>query len=215
MFILVTTISGDTKAASGNFSSEIQSGNFLLVTYETANYDKWKVAFDAGETERNKRGIVTRFLFGALDEVDKFLVFFETKDNKSAEDFLKTTQYYDFMKLTGSGSTDKIQSLEVVKLYKDESVDSSGDFAFLNHPVKSLDEWKAIYEAHEALRHGFGMRTLAIFKDNSSPVNVFILMTIKDFQTVVEYGSLPGMSETMEVAGVAGNAGMHLLEMKK
>ena len=82
-------------------SNQEQPMNLLYVRHKVADFTKWKAAYDAHSSAREKAGLKEVHLLRNVDSLDEVVILFEVRDIQKARDFATSTDLQDAMRDAG------------------------------------------------------------------------------------------------------------------
>jgi quinol monooxygenase YgiN len=76
---------------------------------------------------------------------------------------------------------------------------------FVRHKVKDYANWKREYDAFDATRKNYGVRSESVYRDTDDPSTVIVTHTFKDTSKAKAFANSKDLKSAMEKAGVAGH----------
>jgi hypothetical protein len=74
---------------------------YLLVRHKVADFSKWKPAYDAHSSARQKAGLKEEHLLCNVDEPNEVILLFEAKDLQTAREFCASADLRERMQNAG------------------------------------------------------------------------------------------------------------------
>ena len=84
----------------------------------------------------------------------------------------------------------------------------------VRHKVADFDQWKLVYDAHQAARENAGLKLLHLWSKEDDPNEVLILFEASDVAKAKDLISSADLKESMQAAGVQGPPDMVFLSEK-
>ena len=72
----------------------------------------------------------------------------------------------------------------------------------VRHTVADFDNWKPVYDEHQAVRGEYGVSEIGLYRDATAANEVVIVFGVEDLNRAREFGASANLRETMERAGV-------------
>lgn len=88
-------------------------------------------------------------------------------------------------------------------------------YLFVRHKVRNFEEWKPVYDSHEAARRKAGLTEKHLFRDAEDPTEVTLLFEASDDSKARAFVASDDLREAMKNAGVLGKPDIHLLRTAK
>jgi hypothetical protein len=84
----------------------------LIVRHKVKDYDKWRPAFDGHAGPQKAAGLSNPRVFRSTDDKNEIVVVFDTKDTKSAKEFVASSGLKERMRESGVVDSPTIYLLE-------------------------------------------------------------------------------------------------------
>ena len=76
----------------------------------------------------------------------------------------------------------------------------------IRHKVADFAKWKPVYDGHHAARQKAGLREKSLLRSIDNPNEVVLLFEAEDLKRAQAFTESSDVRETMQKAGVVGNA---------
>ena len=84
----------------------------LIVRHKVKDYGKWRPVFDHHAGAQKSAGLTNARVFRSADDKNELVIIFDTKDTKTAKDFVASPTLKQAMKESGVVDTPTIHFLE-------------------------------------------------------------------------------------------------------
>jgi hypothetical protein len=88
-------------------------------------------------------------------------------------------------------------------------------YLLVRHKLRNFEEWKRVYDGHEAARRKAGLTEKYLFRDAEDPTEVTLLFEASDDSKARAFATSDDLREAMKNAGVLGKPDIHLLRTAK
>jgi hypothetical protein len=106
---------------------------------------------------------------------------------------------------TTTTTTDTMTATTTTGPAEPASVDTTPvEMMVARHKVKSFNEWKASYDAHDSLRLANGMHSYAIGRGLQDSNNVLVAVTVDDMAKAKAFSKDASLKQAMQKGGVTG-----------
>ncbi len=194
-----------TLFAQGNTSGK----HFLAISHEVADYDSWKVGFDAHVAARQASGLKDVFIKRDINNTNSVTGFFEVTDLEKAKAFLANPELKEAMKKAGVTSPPQIAFYKSATEF--DAINSTPLVTILSHPVKDFSAWKAVYDSADELRKNAGITDDYVFTSLADENIVTVISIASSEAKFKEFIANPELKETMTAAGVTAKPEVRIM----
>jgi hypothetical protein len=216
-FFFLSCNSGGNKAdeAAGNKDStatqstakettpaNTKPGNVLIIRHKVANFEKWKVAYEAHDSTRLVYGLHNFVIGRGLKDSNMVMVVMKMDDTAKAKEFAALPNLKAAMKKGGVVGAPSF--LFVDNQMVDSSSVASTQRVIITHKVKDWDAWKKSFDSSKQDRLNAGLADRAVGYSVGDPHTVIVAFVITDLPKAEAFVSSKDLKDKMAKAGVAG-----------
>jgi hypothetical protein len=173
-----------------------------VVTHPVADFDAWKLAFDAHQSAREKAGIYAHCLNRLSADATTVSAYFLALDRRKLEAFLAAPELAEAMRAAGVTGP---PSISLVRQVEDTTRwDRPLWAAIVVHDVVDFDRWKKGFDDHAPVRARAGVVAHAVNRSVERPNQVVAFLQAEDEARLRAFLEAPQLAETMKAAGVLG-----------
>ncbi|WP_339920359.1 hypothetical protein [uncultured Flavobacterium sp.] len=175
----------------------------IVIKHDVADYNKWRLAYDAHDSVRMTYGI-SHFVIGrGMDNPNTIMVIDKMDDVNKAKDFSMLPSLKDAMKKAGVLNTPKFGFYEVIR--NDDSKINLKDRLMVTHRVKDFDAWLKVYDEEGIIkRMEGGLIDRGMARNIDDPNIVTIVFAISDIDKAKALIKSEEQKKVMMDAGVEG-----------
>jgi hypothetical protein len=175
----------------------------IVIKHDVADYNKWRLAYDAHDSVRMTYGI-SHFVIGrGMDNPNTIMVIDKMDDVNKAKDFSMLPSLKDAMKKAGVLNTPKFGFYEVIR--NDDSKINLKDRLMVTHRVKDFDAWLKVYDEEGIVkRMEGGLIDRGMARNIDDPNIVTIVFAISDIDKAKALIKSEEQKKVMMDAGVEG-----------
>jgi len=175
----------------------------IVIKHDVADYNKWRLAYDAHDSVRMTYGI-SHFVIGrGMDNPNTIMVIDKMDDVNKAKDFSMLPSLKDAMKKAGVLNTPKFGFYEVIR--NDNSKINLKDRLMVTHRVKDFDAWLKVYDEEGIIkRMEGGLIDRGMARNIDDPNIVTIVFAISDIDKAKALIKSEEQKKVMMDAGVEG-----------
>ena len=175
----------------------------IVIKHDVADYNKWRLAYDAHDSVRMTYGI-SHFVIGrGMDNPNTIMVIDKMDDVNKAKDFSMLPSLKDAMKKAGVLNTPKFGFYEVIR--NDDSKINLKDRLMVTHRVKDFDAWLKVYDEEGIVkRMEGGLIDRGMARNIDDPNIVTLVFAISDIDKAKALIKSEEQKKVMMDAGVEG-----------
>lgn len=175
----------------------------IVIKHDVADYNKWRLAYDAHDSVRMTYGI-SHFVIGrGMDNPNTIMVIDKMDDVNKAKDFSMLPSLKDAMKKAGVLNTPKFGFYEVIR--NDDSKINLIDRLMVTHRVKDFDAWLKVYDEEGIVkRMEGGLIDRGMARNVDDPNMVTLVFAISDIDKAKALIKSEEQKKVMMDAGVEG-----------
>ena len=175
----------------------------IVIKHDVADYNKWRLAYDAHDSVRKTYGI-SHFVIGrGMDNPNTIMVIDKMDDVNKAKDFSMLPSLKDAMKKAGVLNTPKFGFYEVIR--NDDSKINLIDRLMVTHRVKDFDAWLKVYDEEGIVkRMEGGLIDRGMARNIDDPNIVTLVFAISDIDKAKALIKSEEQKKVMMDAGVEG-----------
>jgi hypothetical protein len=172
----------------------------VVVQHEVADFDTWKVGFDAHESARRAAGILGHHINRAQANPNILSVYLAVSDVEAAKAFATSDDLKETMQEVGVISQPQLMWMTPVR----ESIvwDRELPSFIISHQVADFDTWLEGYDQADDLQKANGIIGHAANRSMDDPSTAIVYHQAESFDTLHAFLSLDGLAEAMKEAGV-------------
>ena len=172
----------------------------LMVTHPVADFDTWKVGFDAHESSRRAAGILGHHINRAKDDANMVSVYMAISDLDQAKSFASSAELKSAMEDVGVTGPPESSWMTPVR----EAVvwDQELPAMIVRHTCADFDAWLEGYDAADELRISKGIVGHAANRSLDDPSLAVIYHQAESFKTLQAFLDDPNLQAAMRDAGV-------------
>lgn len=172
----------------------------VLVSHSVADFDRWKVTFDAAESARRAAGVLGHHVNRAEDDPNRLTVFLAVSDIERAQTFANSAELKSDMEQAGVTGPPELTWMTPVR----EAIDWERELpAFvLSHRVTDFDQWLVGYDDAQELRAEMGIIGQAANRSLEDPSVALVYHQAESFDTLREFLGNSDLQIVMKEAGV-------------
>jgi hypothetical protein len=198
---------GDKKPASDSAPPVVAAApaipkDVMIVKHKVANYAKWKMGYDSGDSIRMANGLHNYVIGRGLEDSNTVMVAMFIDDIEKAKAFAASPMLKDAMKQHGVMGTPEIDYLRRVS--SDTTTLPSMDRVMVKHKVKDFDAWKKVYDDDRKNRMDAGLTDRSVSTSVDDKNRVSLVFAFSDMAKVKAFMSSKELAEKMKAGGVEG-----------
>jgi hypothetical protein len=171
-----------------------------MVAHTVADFDTWKVGFDAHKEARQDAGILGHHVNRANDDPNHVTIYLAVADVDRAKAFAASDELKSVMQDVGVTSAPELTWMTPVR----EAVvwDRSLPAMVVSHTVADFDAWLEAYDAAGDLQRSRGIIGHAANRLLDDPSTAVIYHQAESFDTLRSFLEDPELQAAMKAAGV-------------
>lgn len=198
-----TTKDTSTTAVQAPVKQEAPAMNIVVVQHPVKNYEKWRQAFDADDSNRKGFGLTVLSVSRGLENPNMIFIAMKADDVQKAKDFAQSPKLKEVMQKAGVTAAPTVSFLTVVR---DDTTDiPQKERILVSHHVKDFDAWLKVYDSEgKDTRAANGLIDRGLARGVDDPNQVYILFAIGDKKKAEARLKSPELKKIMTDAGVEG-----------
>ena len=198
---------GDKKAANDSVAPAVAAApappkDVMIVKHKVANYAKWKMGYDSGDSIRTANGLHSYVIGRGLEDSNMVMVAMFMDDTAKAKKFAADPMLKTQMKSAGVISAPEIDYVHRVS--SDTTTLQSMDRVMLKHKVKDFDAWKKVYDDDKKNRMDAGLTDRSVSTSVGDNHMVSLVFAFSDIAKLKAFMSSKGLADKMKAGGVEG-----------
>lgn len=177
-------------------------GTAVVVTHEVADWTKWKMSFDAHESERRAAGILGHHVNRGLENPNVISLYLAIGDVAKFKAFMASPELRQYM--TDAGVVSAPTAIWMKPVLEQIVWDRELPGMIVSHAVADFDVWLAGYKAAAAMQKQGGIIGHAVNRSMDDPKTVIIYHQAETHDALKAFMAAPGLKAAMEAAGVVG-----------
>jgi hypothetical protein len=172
----------------------------VIVHHPVADFDAWKVGFDAHEGARRAAGILGHHINRGRDDAHDVSIYLAVSDIDRARAFAESDDLKNTMRDVGVTGPPTLTWVTPVR----EAVvwDRELPAMIVSHSVSDFDRWLDAYDAAAEIQHSGGIIGHAANRSIDDPAVAIIYHQAESFATLEAFLAAPALQEAMKAAGV-------------
>jgi len=172
----------------------------LIVSYQVADFDAWKAAFDDNEQHRIDHGYLGHHVNRDEGDPSSVALFLTVGDVDRAKAYVKSDEVKSFMAKAGVTTTPEFTWLTPARaaVIWDRELPAMT----IRHHVEDFDAWLAGYDAADELRRVNGIIGHAANRYLDDPSRVLVYYQAESFDTLRSFLRSDDLRAAMKEAGV-------------
>ena len=174
----------------------------LLISYQVADFDKWKAVFDSHEADRIAAGVIGHHINRAENDPNALSNYFAVADVEKTKAYAASDALKEFMEEAGLTSTPEI--LWVTPKAEAVILDRELPGVIITHTVDDFDTWLAGYNGSEAeaMRKSGGIIGHAANQGVDNPSLALVYHQAESFDTLRALAASDELRAVMKDVGV-------------
>lgn len=181
-------------------ASTQQPAAAVIITHDVADFDAWKVVFDAHEGARKAAGFLGHHINRHADNPNRLSIYLAASDPARAKAFAESADLRQAM--SAGGVTSAPTAVWVKPVTVDIVWDRQLPAMMISHQVAAFDAWLAGYAAAETVREQGGIVGAAANQLLDAPNTALVYHQAESFDTLKAFMAQPGLKDAMQRAGV-------------
>ncbi len=174
----------------------------MTVKHKVANFAKWKIGYDSGDSIRMAHGLHNYVVCRGLEDSNMVMVAMLMDDADKAKAFAASPELKDAMKQHGVTGTPEIDYIHRVSA--DTNTLPTMDRVAIKHKVKDFDAWKKVYDDHKQARMDAGLIDRSMGYRVGDNHMVSIVFAITDMAKAKAFMTSKDLADKMKAGGVEG-----------
>ena len=174
----------------------------ITIKHKVANYAKWKVGYDSGDSIRLANGLHSYVIGRGLEDSNMVMVAMFMDDIDKAKAFAANPVLKEQMKKAGVISTPEIDYIHRVS--SDTTTLPSMDRVVIKHKVKDFDVWKKVYDDHKQARMDAGLTDRSVSHTVGDNHRVSLVFAFSDMAKAKAFMNSKDLADKMKAGGVEG-----------
>lgn len=172
----------------------------VTVRHPVADFDTWKVGFDAHEDARKAEGVLGHHINRGRDDPNDVSIYLAIADVERAKAFAASDELKSAMQDLGVTGSPEFTWMTPIR----EAVvwDRELPAMIMSHSVADFDKWLAGYDAAAELQRSGGIVGHAANRGLDDPSLAFIYHQAESFDTLQAFLADPALQDAMKAAGV-------------
>jgi hypothetical protein len=180
----------------------------IIVWHKVANFEKWKVGYDAHDSFRLASGVHNYVIGRSVDDSNLVLVALKADDVEKAKAFTKSASLKEAMKKAGVVGAPTVMINTVV--YQDQAANMPDLRGMTNFTVKDWNAWKSSFESNRQVRTDNGLTDRAYGYDPDDNHKVTLVVAINDTAKANAYWNSDLIKQKRAESGVVGEVKRHV-----
>ena len=174
----------------------------MTIKHKVANYAKWKMGYDSGDSIRAANGLRSYVIGRGLEDSNMVFVAMFMDDVEKAKTFAANPILKDQMKKAGVISTPEIDYIH--RVAADTATLATMDRVVVKHKVKDWDAWKKVYDDHKQARMDAGLIDRSLGYTVGDNHMVSIVFGVTDMAKAKTFMNSKDLADKMKAGGVEG-----------
>lgn len=173
-----------------------------VIQHKVADFDKWKVGFDAHMQARKGAGILGHHLSRGVEDPNMVMVYLPMAATEKFTEMLASDDMKKAMKEAGVQGEPKVTMMKPVDGKPITDRDIPG--AVIIHEVDNFDTWKAAFDEHAETRTKAGIIGHAVNRAADNENQVVVLIQAEKAEELTAFLGSEDLKAVMAKAGVKG-----------
>ncbi|UQD56620.1 hypothetical protein [Flavobacterium sp. K5-23] len=192
--------------------TEFMPFKVITVKHKVANYEKWRIEYDAHDSIRQAYGITHYVLGRGMDDPNVIVVINKINDVQKAKEFSKLPALKEAMKKAGVIGAPEFSYYDVIR--NDDATINLKDRLMVTHRVKDFDAWLKVYDTEGInKRSEEGLIDRGMARGVDDPNVVTVVFAISDMEKAKASITSEAKKKLMTEAGVEGVPQMFYYKM--
>ncbi|MEO7307327.1 MAG: hypothetical protein ABIR78_01030 [Ferruginibacter sp.] len=176
--------------------------NLMMVTHKVANFGKWIVGYEAGDSMRLAYGLHNFVLARGVKDSNMVMVVVKMDDAAKAKEFAASPSLKDAMKKSGVVGMPTISYIDVQMM--DETPNTASTRVMIKHKVKDWDAFRKAFDSHKQMRTDAALTDRVLGYEVGDNTNASIVLIVNDMKKAEDFMKSEDLKKKMEEAGVVG-----------
>ena len=189
------TVSPVTPLASSPGPASI-----MIIKVKIANYAKWKLSYDGGDSFRLAHGLHNYIIGRGIEDSNMVIVALQMDDVNKAKEMGASKDLKDRMKRSGVKGTPAIDYVEAVM--NDAGALRTATRLQVTHKVADWDKWKEVFDSYKQARGDAGILDRVVSYTVGDNKSVTLIFAIGDIDKAKIFFNSQDIKDKLTEAGV-------------
>ena len=173
-----------------------------VITFEVADFDKWKTTFDSHMALRKAAGVLGHHISRGVEDAKQVTVYFALSDLEKFKEFIASD---DLKKAMAEAGVESQSAAMIMKPVEDHAImDRAVVGMIVTHEVEDFDKWKTAYDEFADARAKAGIIGDAVNRDVENENLVIVLHQAETPEQLNAFLAMPELKDAMKNGGVKG-----------
>lgn len=174
----------------------------VVIKHKVANFDKWKMVYDADDTARMAYGLHNYVIGRGLQDSNMVLIALKTDDFSKAKEFAARPALKAAMQKGGVMGAPGMTYVDIA--WQDTSNNMLPVRVMITHKVKDWDAWKKTFDSHAQMRKDAGLIDRSVSHEEGNPTSVRVVLAAADQAKAEAFFASKETKDRMAAGGVEG-----------
>jgi hypothetical protein len=181
-----------------------------VVSHKVADFDKWKVGFDAHAEARKGAGIMGHHVNQAADDPNMVSIYFPMMTTEKFTEMLASEDLKKVMKEAGVESEPTVHMMKPVD--GEPVLDRELFGAIVMHEVEDYAAWRTKFDAHADARAKAGVVGWAVNQAADNENMIIVLLQAEKAEELTAFMGTEDLKKAMAEAGVKGEPKVQMIK---